>query len=238
MIEKGTNWIERLMAQVQACFLRMRPTSTTGARSAPRAVRFNLTAAGSGALARRGGSRGRCAPASRCRWPATTCATNLAPALGGRSESPREADDTESCSSSGTRGGATLSVALAAASLAYFGGAHASHAATTTGDLYELAALDASSASVVASLLKPAIGLASLFMIVRIVLTWFPETKSKEFPWIVFYYTTEPVLSFTRQVFQPVGGVDISPIIWVAFLSFMNEILVGPQGILILLSQK
>lgn len=104
--------------------------------------------------------------------------------------------------------------------------------------LYELSALDAASASAVALVLKPAIGLASFFMIVRIVLTWFPETKSKEFPWLLFYYTTEPVLSFTRAVFQPVGGVDISPIIWVAFLSFMNEILVGPQGILILLQNK
>lgn len=99
-------------------------------------------------------------------------------------------------------------------------------------------ALDASQASTVASILKPAISVASFFMIVRIVLTWFPETKSKEFPWLLFYYTTEPVLGFTRQVFQPVGGVDISPIIWVSFLSFMNEILVGPQGILILLQNK
>jgi len=104
--------------------------------------------------------------------------------------------------------------------------------------LYQLAALDASSAAFVASALKPAIGVASLFMIVRIVLTWFPETKSKEFPWLIFYYTTEPVLRYTRAVFQPVGGVDISPIIWVSFLSFMNEILVGPQGILILLQNK
>merc|ERR1712032_64148 len=102
----------------------------------------------------------------------------------------------------------------------------------------DLGALDAASASAVALILEPAIGLASFFMIVRIVLTWFPETKSKEFPWLVFYYTTEPVLSFTRAIFQPVGGVDISPIIWVAFLSFMNEILVGPQGILVLLSAK
>jgi len=99
-------------------------------------------------------------------------------------------------------------------------------------------ALDASQASTVASILKPAISVASFFMIVRIVLTWFPETKSKEFPWLLFYYTTEPVLGFTRQVFQPVGGVDISPIIWVSFLSFMNEILVGQQGILILLQNK
>ncbi|QDZ23821.1 hypothetical protein HOP50_11g63610 [Chloropicon primus] len=134
--------------------------------------------------------------------------------------------------------GGSLGLAMAAGTLGYFSGAPSCLAAAVPAELYELSALDASSASFVASLLKPALGVASLFMIVRIVLTWFPETKSKEFPWIIFYYTTEPVLSFTRNIFQPVGGVDISPIIWVAFLSFMNEILVGPQGILILLSAK
>ena len=35
-----------------------------------------------------------------------------------------------------------------------------------------------------------------------------------------------------------VGGVDVSPIVWVALLSFVNEILLGPQGILNLLQRK
>jgi len=36
----------------------------------------------------------------------------------------------------------------------------------------------------------------------------------------------------------PVGGVDVSPIIWVGMISFLNEILLGKQGLLILLSTK
>jgi uncharacterized protein YggT (Ycf19 family) len=40
------------------------------------------------------------------------------------------------------------------------------------------------------------------------------------------------------QVIEPVNGVDISPIVWFAVISFFNEILLGPQGLLILLSQK
>ncbi|KAF5840218.1 hypothetical protein DUNSADRAFT_17435 [Dunaliella salina] len=35
-----------------------------------------------------------------------------------------------------------------------------------------------------------------------------------------------------------VGGVDISPIIWVALLSFFNEILLGPQGLLVLVERQ
>ncbi len=34
------------------------------------------------------------------------------------------------------------------------------------------------------------------------------------------------------------SGVDVSPIVWVALLSFMNEILLGKQGLLILLASK
>ena len=33
-------------------------------------------------------------------------------------------------------------------------------------------------------------------------------------------------------------GVDVTPIVWFALLSFLNEILLGRQGLLILLSQK
>ena len=46
------------------------------------------------------------------------------------------------------------------------------------------------------------------------------------------------VLGPTRRAIPRVGGVDVAPIIWVAALSFINEILLGPQGILILLQRK
>ena len=49
---------------------------------------------------------------------------------------------------------------------------------------------------------------------------------------------TEPVLGLTRRAIPPVGGVDVAPIVWVALLSFVNEILLGPQGILNLLQRK
>jgi len=32
--------------------------------------------------------------------------------------------------------------------------------------------------------------------------------------------------------------VDVSPIVWVALLSFLNEVLLGKQGLLILLASK
>jgi hypothetical protein len=40
------------------------------------------------------------------------------------------------------------------------------------------------------------------------------------------------------QVIPLVGGVDITPIVWVGLLSFFNEILLGPQGILMLIQRQ
>lgn len=84
----------------------------------------------------------------------------------------------------------------------------------------------------------PCINLFNFVMIVRTILTWYPQTDLKKSPWIFIAVPTEPLLRATRKVIQPVGGVDISPIVWFALMSFVHEILVGPQGILVLLSQK
>lgn len=75
-------------------------------------------------------------------------------------------------------------------------------------------------------------------MIVRIILSWYPQTDLAKVPWIFIAVPTEPLLSATRKLIKPVGGVDISPIVWFAFMSFVHEILVGPQGLLILLSRN
>lgn len=84
----------------------------------------------------------------------------------------------------------------------------------------------------------PCINIFNFVMIVRIILTWYPKTDLAKSPWIFIAVPTEPLLRATRKVIQPVGGVDISPIVWFAIMSFVHEILVGPQGLLNLLSQK
>ena len=55
------------------------------------------------------------------------------------------------------------------------------------------------------------------------------QVNGQKLPWSAAVKPTEWVLGPTRRLIPPVGGVDISPIIWFAFLSFSNEILVGPQ---------
>ena len=45
-------------------------------------------------------------------------------------------------------------------------------------------------------------------------------------------WPTEPFLAFTRKFVGPIGGVDITPVIWVGLTSLTRELLVGQQGVL------
>ncbi|MBE9173758.1 YggT family protein, partial [Cyanobium sp. LEGE 06143] len=35
----------------------------------------------------------------------------------------------------------------------------------------------------------------------------------------------------TRRLIQPIGGVDVTPVVWVGLISLVRELLVGQQGL-------
>ena len=72
----------------------------------------------------------------------------------------------------------------------------------------------------------------TLAFLLRIVLTWYPQVDLKQGAWPLIAWPTEPVLSLTRKVVAPIGGVDVTPVIWVGLLSLLRELLVGQQGLL------
>jgi len=74
-------------------------------------------------------------------------------------------------------------------------------------------------------------GMTFLF-IFRIVLTWYPQLDLNRFPFNVIAWPTEPFLVPLRKIVPPIGGVDITPIIWVGIFSLLREILLGQQGLL------
>mmetsp|Transcript_45406 Transcript_45406/g.176523 ORF Transcript_45406/g.176523 Transcript_45406/m.176523 type:complete len:147 (-) Transcript_45406:3663-4103(-) len=78
----------------------------------------------------------------------------------------------------------------------------------------------------------------NVMMVTRIILSWYPQVDVTKAPWIYVVVPTEPLLKGTRKVVPPVGGVDISPVIWVFFASFVQELTVGAQGVLILIADK
>jgi len=81
-------------------------------------------------------------------------------------------------------------------------------------------------------ILGPFFGLMILLFIFRIVLTWYPQIDLTRFPFNLVAWPTEPLLAPTRKIVPPIGGVDITPIVWVGVFSLLRELLVGQQGLL------
>lgn len=72
----------------------------------------------------------------------------------------------------------------------------------------------------------------TILFIFRIVLTWYPQIELQKMPFSLAFWPTEPFLAPTRKLIPPLGGVDISPIIWVGVFSLLREMLLGQQGLL------
>ena len=72
----------------------------------------------------------------------------------------------------------------------------------------------------------------TLAFLLGIVLTWYPQVDMTKGAWPLIAWPTEPVLVLTRKVVAPIGGVDVTPVIWVGLISLFRELLVGQQGVL------
>ena len=72
----------------------------------------------------------------------------------------------------------------------------------------------------------------TLLFLFRIVLTWYPQVDLSQGVWRLVAIPTEPVLSLSRKLIAPIGGVDVTPVIWVGLISLVRELLVGQQGLL------
>jgi len=71
----------------------------------------------------------------------------------------------------------------------------------------------------------------TLLFLFRIVLTWYPQIDLTAGVMRLIGAPTEPLLAATRRVIQPIGGVDVTPVIWVGLISLLRELLVGQQGL-------
>ncbi|MBD2678495.1 MULTISPECIES: YggT family protein [Nostoc] len=85
-------------------------------------------------------------------------------------------------------------------------------------------------------ILGPLLGLMTFLFIFRIILTWYPQVNLNRLPFNLIAWPTEPFLIPLRKLVPPIGGVDITPIIWVGIFSLVREILLGQQGLLTMLA--
>jgi YggT family protein len=76
------------------------------------------------------------------------------------------------------------------------------------------------------------LAIMTFLFIFRIVLTWYPQVDQQKLPFNLIVWPTEPFLAPLRKIVPPLGGVDITPIIWVGIFTLLREILLGQQGLL------
>lgn len=98
--------------------------------------------------------------------------------------------------------------------------------------------LDPATAKLAIGFLGPFLSGFGFLFIARIVMSWYPKLPVDKFPYVIAYAPTEPLLLQTRKLIPPLAGVDVTPVVWFALLSFLNEILIGPQGLLVLVSRQ
>jgi YggT family protein len=76
------------------------------------------------------------------------------------------------------------------------------------------------------------LGTWTLLFLFRIVFTWYPQIDLTKGAARLVGLPTEPLLAPTRRLIQPIGGVDVAPVVWVGLITLLRELLVGQQGLL------
>ena len=54
----------------------------------------------------------------------------------------------------------------------------------------------------------------TLAFLLRIVLTWYPQVDLNKGAWPLVAWPTEPLLSVSRRVIAPIGGVDVTCLLY------------------------
>ena len=78
----------------------------------------------------------------------------------------------------------------------------------------------------------------TLVFLLRLIMTWYPKINGENGFWIIVTLPTNQILNITKKIIPPIGGVDVSPVIWIGIISFIREILVGQQGLIKLAIQN
>jgi YggT family protein len=66
-----------------------------------------------------------------------------------------------------------------------------------------------------------------MLLVVRILLSWFPNISWYDQPWRFLNDATEPAMAPFRRLIPPIGGLDLSPIILFFVLDLITRLLAG-----------
>ncbi|OLP19280.1 hypothetical protein BST81_05850 [Leptolyngbya sp. 'hensonii'] len=73
------------------------------------------------------------------------------------------------------------------------------------------------------------INIYTALLIIRILLTWFPNIDWYSQPFAALSQLTDPYLNIFRRLIPPLGAIDISPILAIFLLQFLQSVL-APYG--------
>ncbi len=84
-----------------------------------------------------------------------------------------------------------------------------------------------SSIALLATTLATFVQIYVALMIIRVLLTWFPNINWYDPPFSILSQLTDPYLNLFRSIIPPLGGIDFSPMIAFIVLQFGSQILLG-----------
>ena len=77
-----------------------------------------------------------------------------------------------------------------------------------------------------------ALSLLTLAFLIRLIMSWYPKIDTFKGLWFIVVLPTNSILNYTKKLIPPIGGVDVTPVIWIGIISLVREILVGQQGLI------
>ena len=66
-----------------------------------------------------------------------------------------------------------------------------------------------------------------VLMIIRVLLSWFPNINWSDPPFSILSQLTDPYLNLFRSIIPSLGGIDFSPMIGFFVLQFGSQFLIG-----------
>ena len=86
------------------------------------------------------------------------------------------------------------------------------------------------SISLLANTLATFLQIYFVLMIVRVLLSWFPNINWYDPPFSILSQLTDPYLNLFRSIIPPLGGIDFSPMIAFFVLQIGSQLLIGLLG--------
>jgi YggT family protein len=82
----------------------------------------------------------------------------------------------------------------------------------------------AASVQIIAGALATFLNIYFVLLIVRVLLSWFPNVNWLNPPFSVLSQLTDPYLNLFRSIIPPLGGMDFSPMLAIFLLQFVASL--------------